>query len=820
MSLEETVALLHTDKSAFFETFSAATNQRRRKLAHAVGAEGIRDFVRYCWDIRWSSAVEIPEQLKLRQIEELVGKSSLSILGCDNGYDILRICLPDYGVFDERKMEFFMEHNESGMRETMSNAFFEGDLKEENAKKIVKYAWERRWNEEVPIPEAVGSLMISSAIGRDPYVALGVAKDKRHDLLRLCIDDYGRFDDHKLSVFMDLDTNAKTRAGYAFYAGEHKDDNIGKALQYAWKLRWSKEKEMPEEVAYDDIRDVLTQAFFKAAEQDRQEILARNIDNFGIFDDEKMHTYLEKKKYSRTVGHAFFRPLDESKEELSRVRENMVRVMRYAFEHVWKQRGKTIPELINQEDVFDVGAVAPYKILGANVGSPQELLKLCFDDYGLFDETKIKVFLERTHKSSRPTLYEAFFYRENREENAVRLLRHCWENLWQQEVAIPEEITGVGGMIGDRLGHAFCRVLGDSIEDIRVFLSKSIGEDYGVLDGTKCAVLFEKRLRSLDYKQNLGVWSESTYLEEVFFRPQNDKREENAELYLEQYQIKVGKRRSELSSEDFEFIPDAVKQILGMESPLALSSVPKKQVPVSRDPSYNVVQIRWNRSLENKLTEMLERQDDPDSFMRENQQLLWQELGVTSFAAHMKAQELGLIPKTVEFGTGPSERLPTYPLIEFEGYRFGEYALTVASSIDDLAELNAHLFLPINRQNFHVNAPIYFRRERSDYTEKEMRILQTIAEYLQDPNQFSKEMRIVREVDKDVETVYVYNAPQELKVTPRIVPVRVGEELITQVFLPARYCADRGGVQTGVLHTGSEEIFLFRHSGNGVVQDQ
>src|SRR3989344_9467454 len=100
MSLEETVALLHTDKSAFFETFSAATNQRRRKLAHAVGAEGIRDFVRYCWDIRWSSAVEIPEQLKLRQIEELVGKSSPSILCCDNKDENFRIFFSYYCVFD------------------------------------------------------------------------------------------------------------------------------------------------------------------------------------------------------------------------------------------------------------------------------------------------------------------------------------------------------------------------------------------------------------------------------------------------------------------------------------------------------------------------------------------------------------------------------------------------------------------------------------------------------------------------------------------------------------------------------------------------
>ena len=345
-------------------------------------------------------------------------------------------------------------------------------------------------------------------------------------------------------------------------------------------------------------------------------------------------------------------------------------------------------------------------------------------------------------------------------------------------------------------------------------------QDYGKLTNEK-AIIFEdwhytnkivhKRWRNMDKKLS------------AFFSDENKHRMQNAWQYLESFLQNRNKRLSDLVKEDLRALPRAIVELIGDElNTDYLAKLPTYKNQPKRndgDKIYRVASIRWNKQLEHVLAELLPEEKRAE-FIRENAQLIWEKLGVTSFAAHMKAQELEAIPKTVKFDpNGTKTSLPTYPLIEFDGYQFRNYDLRTMDKTPQ--SLDAHMFTsPVHRQNLHANIPLEYKGiKKEDYKKEDWEMISTVAAYLFNPNMFIREEAEytgAKSVYKGNKTVHTLSAPDSFEVYPRILPVRADETaLIAQLFLPARESKDSLSITDAVLRTRDQrQVYLFKHEGS------
>lgn len=368
-------------------------------------------------------------------------------------------------------------------------------------------------------------------------------------------------------------------------------------------------------------------------------------------------------------------------------------------------------------------------------------------------------------------------------EDAKALVRFAQTTVWKKPVP---ELIGKKEIV--LIGASAFKSL--SVKSIRELLAKCF-DGFGTLNQDK----------ALEYIHSTPNHAQSRELNKRFFENDNPHRESNAQNYLLAYQQINEKRKSDLDAKDFAQIPKQVREILGIFTVEDLRKRVRKESPATEG-SYHVVQIDWSPDLEARLRDLVKNRQLSDA------QSIWDTLGTTIFGAHMKAQELGLIPRTVQFGDGEKQGFPTYALVEFDGYPFAPYALQV--NVEQAAKVDVHCYTsPVHGQIMHVNTPIIYKGiELSEYTEREQEILKTLAAYIHDPNQFGKV--------KGTKGIYEHKAPEQVNEKPRIVPVKVNDQLFAQVYLPTKFSEDPGGVYTSVL-TNKIEIYFFKHDQKGKI---
>ena len=122
--------------------------------------------------------------------------------------------------------------------------------------------------------------------------------------------------------------------------------------------------------------------------------------------------------------------------------------------------------------------------------------------------------------------------------------------------------------------------------------------------------------------------------------------------------------------------------------------------------------MEWSDDLVDRLRDIA--LSEPNKLKNSN--YVWQNLGTTCYAAIIKAQRMEFVEGLIEFGDEKAKsRMSTYPLIDFDGEEYFDYALNFNVS-SDLNRVNAYLFYPVHKQHAHIQVPFkyegYGKREK------------------------------------------------------------------------------------------------------------
>ncbi|MDO8481094.1 MAG: hypothetical protein Q7S65_04745 [Nanoarchaeota archaeon] len=560
-------------------------------------------------------------------------------------------------------------------------------------------------------------------------------------------------------------------------------------VRYAWETRWKSSRAMPELVDGEDVQELLGRGIYSALGLDGQSsaaLLRQSLPGYGELTPEKMEYYLNEEGAGvrRVLSTAFFKGKRRS--------SNFKLLLERIWETQWKEE-KRIPENITGEDLRRLLGIQMYDCARFHRSGLHGFLASNFEGFGILDDKKLPAYLAAEGRRARDLL-DAFFTGKRAKENAKRLFAYLWEHEWKPVgIPMPECVETdripARASLSERLGLGRNKPLRALEECV---------EGYGVLTEEKASLLVS-RYRTMSYPTRVRMNS-------TFFSERNQRRTENAENYLAALELQMKKRRSDLGYPEYSTLPAGVQRVLGLKSTEDL-----RQARPPEERRYNLELVRWTEEMKQILYGFVNGMEFPSAGLRKQADQVWDMLGITPLAAMRAAERFGFITKESRLGGRPSGFFPHHPLVEFEGYPFREYALRTAADIERQSEIDAHLYLPAHHQMFHVALPIAHRPSLNEYSEKERRIILAVAAYLANPNDFQKEEAIVG----GQHVVWQYHAPETVSIHPRITPINAGGLTLTELFLPVRYSADRGGVQTAVLNTGEEAIYLFRHEDHG-----
>ncbi len=556
-------------------------------------------------------------------------------------------------------------------------------------------------------------------------------------------------------------------------------------LRYTWEHHLkSEELPIPEFLSVRDVQssigDTTVYSALGVPRNNLTALLSNVLPEWGIMTSEKARLYIRctSPGERKTLANAFFSG-EHAEENACILIQEFVNASPY----------KDLPELISHSDIKPSVGDAVYSALGVPRSNLTTLLSKALPEWGIMTSEKARQYMSRTSKSERKTLAHAFFSGEHAEENARILIQEFVNTSPYKDLPELISVKDVQSSMGDTVYSA----LGVPRNNLISLLTKALPE-WGVMTP-------EKAERYLNHT-SLG---EKQTLAHVFFSGEHA--EENVRTYVQAYQLFHGKRLSDLTFEDYEKMPRNIRQSWIMQRS------GKQELP-KMDARYHVIQVRWTEAMARELESMLAGVEDGPEYLRGHVQDVWERLGVTTFAAQLKAQELGLIPETIIFRNGEKESFPSYPLVEFNGYPFVEYAFD--TSLQSGSVYHVHLYQqPRNQEHLLVQVPFFFREEFNEYSPIEQHVMKAIWAYMRNANDFEKEQNTVN----GRQTIWQMNAPYELSEEPIYVPLRAYDDRLTLIALRARYSLDPAGVQTAVIHTPNANIYLFRHREAGTIKE-
>ncbi|MBS3121777.1 hypothetical protein J4434_02755 [Candidatus Woesearchaeota archaeon] len=443
---------LDEDKCAVFFTQTDKSSQMTLSNAFFTGehikqhaASNAKLMAKYEWEHRWKSdEVPIPELVRKN---DYFCEGIYTALGLKtrNTNKVLRMAIENYGVLDDEKCALYISRKDGGSRGTLSYVFFsDKDANphvEDNAKCLVKYAWEHHWKtEQTPIPELLKKSDIFNLLGIGAYKAFPAKQRHYTKILRLSIDGFGVLDDEKCKEYISRkDGNARRTLSTTFFTGkeakQHAKDNVTYLVRYAWEHHWkSDDKPIPECVDTVMFQKLLGNGLYPAVgikSEHYKELFTLTIENYGKLDDEKCEVLIkhnekdkdEDKRDSRTLSHVFF--YGES------ARSNAEYFVRYLWNHRWKSDKTSMPEFVDTIDLDKYVGVGVYTALGLKGGNVVKLLSSVFKDFGVLDDEKAEVLCreifdhaKNINHNVKTKLREIFFSEENKaaEENKQKLL--------------------------------------------------------------------------------------------------------------------------------------------------------------------------------------------------------------------------------------------------------------------------------------------------------------------------------------------------------------------------------------------------------------
>lgn len=152
----------------------------------------------------------------------------------------------------------------------------------------------------------------------------------------------------------------------------------------------------------------------------------------------------------------------------------------------WANRCYDMPELVIGDDMHALFGYEMYSALGIKSGNPGSLLQSLYADYGVMNLHKADVYLERKDQKSRKRMGVVFFSQRQKKENALLLLKRCYETIWQPTFPLPEAVRGQD--ILSTLGRPVLTAYGLTVHDGHVLMARMY-PDYLLLTPEKAEAL-------------------------------------------------------------------------------------------------------------------------------------------------------------------------------------------------------------------------------------------------------------------------------------------------------------------------------------------
>lgn len=764
--------------------------KRRQEIVSLFSKEEWKQFVREYSNRNY----ELPELVESREIAYNCGNAAYSALEIsrNNSTELLKTVFSEenYGVLDNEKTKILIESRLGAGRRKIFRSFFGKDnpYKKENAIFLVNYVWENVWRNKYELPELITSRDLGKSCGYNLCGLLSESSNGSNKLLSLVLseENYGVLDENKTKILVESNSRSdKYTLTIAFFGEDNpkRKENVTYLVDYVWKNILKEKCLIPELIEGIDLTTNCGEAMYPVLNVETgrtRELLEKLFSDYGVLNEEKAKIFIEYSGNKKNLTNLFFGENNVNREE------NGLFLVNYIWENVWKDKCD-IPELVKPKDVISDCSISIYSALGFDGLVSKKLLEKVISGYGVLNEEKAEQFIKRNSKGVRKSLASVFFEdsNANKEKNAISLVNYAWENVWKNKYEFPELIHLDD--IRKTCGVTIFSPLGVRLGSSKELIKKSI-VGYGILD--------EDKLNHL-----LDVYSEQrsghkAKINRIFFT--GDYAPQNIDAYLQKYQEINNLRLIDITKDHLKEIPKQVREYVLEKQ----GQLPKNLPPRNKDSAYNQINIKWDEELEDHLKELFDRYD---SDLIKDKQLLWDELGITPFAARMKLGELGLIPEQ-KFGTSERNSIPTYGYQYEDGYTsLEDMFLQSVDFSEGKTSLDVEAFRsPVHSQHTFVQVPVVYKGiEISDYAPKEQELFSVVATYLYNPGEFKRV--------KDNGSPH-FQAPEELIEPSCIVPIRTnGDTKLTAVCLRTEYCQDPGAFFDAVLKTDDLELYQFVH---------
>ena len=485
------------------------------------------------------------------------------------------------------------------------------------------------------------------------------------------------------------------------------------------------------------------------------QVMFESVNDFGVLDNNKIK-YLFDNKKNKNVIRRFFKGRDD-KTDISRVNSNIKIFWKYCFNELFEEEYKFCEFAPDSR----FGEIRVRQGDFRKITTSRQAMEFAFDDYGVLTFEKIEHI--RTFKTTQGMRIRQKFFGENKERENLKVLIDyiCKENkIIEEEIErLDLTVVGMGNATEKRYKTKF-------IED---FLEENY-ENYGVVNDEKSKYLIERVAKR-------GNDSRSQKAFKIFLNDDNPHRDENYQNLISALRVLKGKQnftKEELGC----FSIELNRYNSGSRDVEEKSNERKVRKSEDTNPDINKkIRIKWTNDLVERLEEIA--LSVPEKL--KDSAYIWENLGTTCFAAILKTQRMGFVEDLIKYSDRKVEkRMSTYPLIDFEGMKYIDYAYYYDVN-QGREKVDAYLFYPVYKQHAHIQLPF----EYGEFGDWERKIIGSICS-INSIHGDDKDDGIVHFDDVGEDKVYLSNSgglfQREL-----VFPVRTKDKLTTKVVMPNIY---------------------------------
>lgn len=128
----------------------------------------------YAWNHLWKSTYSIPEFMDATLMYKMLGKKVYEAFDVNlgNSTGLFQKVFRDYSILTDEKSRYYLEHDDKETRQEMTKIFLAREHGVKNARTLLHYTWEHRWNKEYNARDEITELRIRETLGEGIYSAL------------------------------------------------------------------------------------------------------------------------------------------------------------------------------------------------------------------------------------------------------------------------------------------------------------------------------------------------------------------------------------------------------------------------------------------------------------------------------------------------------------------------------------------------------------------------------------------------------------------------------------------------------------------------